>query len=180
MLNRLVKMAAVAAGGYFAMQLLNKKQHGALSSSIAESVNIKVPARTAYNQWTQFEEFPQFMENVHEVTQLDDTHLRWRASVGGVEKEWETEITEQIPDKRIAWRAISGARHAGVVTFHHIADNECRVMVQMDYAPDGAVEQLGDMLGGVRLQTRADLQRFKQMLESRGSETGAWRGTVSH
>lgn len=180
MLNRLVKLAAVAAGGYFAMQMLNKKQQGELNSSIAESINVNVPVSTAYNQWTQFEEFPKFMQNVHEVTQVDDTHLHWRASVGGVEKEWDTEITEQIPDKRIAWRAIRGARNAGVVTFHHITDTETRIMLQMDYAPDGPMEQLGNLLGAMRVQTKADLQRFKQMLEGRGSETGAWRGTVPH
>lgn len=176
-MNRLLKLAAVAAGGYFLTQKLSNKQTG-LSSSAVEFVHVNVPVRTAYNQWTQFEDFPKFMENVHEVRQVDDTHLHWRATVGGKEKQWDVEITEQIPDQRIAWRGVGGVKNAGVVTFHHISDDETRVMLQMDYQPEGLSEKLGDLVGAVKMQAKADLQRFKQMLESRGSETGAWRGSV--
>lgn len=180
MLTRIVAMAAVAAGGYFVSQQLKKNQGTTNSSSEQESIEVNVPVRIAYNQWTQFEDFPQFMESVHEIRQIDDTHLHWRATVGNKEEEWDAEITEQIPDKRIAWRATGGVKNAGVVTFHHISDNRTRIMLQMDYEPEGMDEKIGDALGAVRMETRANLKRFKQMLESRGSETGAWRGSVPH
>jgi len=138
-----------------------------------------VPVSTAYNQWTQFEDFPKFMATVQEVKQIDDTHLHWRALVGGKVKEWDSEITEQIPDKRIAWRSINGAPNSGVVTFHKISDNRCRVMLQMDYTPEGVVERVGDAVGAVKLTTKGNLKKFKSLLESRGHESGAWRGTVA-
>lgn len=148
-------------------------------ATIEESVDVEVPVRTAYNQWTQFEEFPRFMEGVRSVTQLDDTHLHWSAEIAGVAREWDAEITEQHPDERVAWRATTGAENAGVVTFHRLSDATTRVMLQLDFEPDGVVEQAGDKLGFVKRRAVGDLQRFKGFIEGRGSETGAWRGDVS-
>lgn len=176
MLNRVLTMAALAVGGMVLSKQLKKRSAG---SSVVESIQCNVPASTAYNQWTQFEEFPRFMDNVHEVRQLDDRHLHWRADVAGKEKEWDSEITEQIPDQRIAWRSMSGPRNAGVVTFHKISDNSCRVTLQMDYEPETVAEKAGDMIGAVRMQLASDLRRFKEMIEARGHETGAWRGTIT-
>jgi uncharacterized membrane protein len=147
-------------------------------STVEKSIEVNVPVNTAYNQWTQFEEFPQFMEGITEVKQLDETHLHWRAKIAGKEKEWDAEIAEQIPDQRIAWRSTSGALNAGVVTFHRIADNTTRIMVQMDYEPEGISESVGDATGVFSRRVSGDLERFKEFLESRGQETGAWRGNV--
>jgi len=147
-------------------------------STIEKSIDVNVPVHTAYNQWTQFEEFPRFMEGVEKVTQLDDKRLHWRANVGGKVEEWDANITEQIPDERIAWRNTTGAQNAGVVTFHRLADNKTRVMLQLEYDPKGFVENVGDMLGVVSTRVAGDLKRFKEFLESRGHETGAWRGEI--
>lgn len=147
-------------------------------SVIEKSIEINVPVNTAYNQWTQFEEFPKFMEGVKEVKQTDDTHLRWKADIAGKEKEWDAEITEQIPDERIAWRARDGAMNAGVVTFHRLSDKKSKVMLQMEYDPEGIVENVGDAVGVVSQRVLGDLERFKQYIENRGHETGAWRGSV--
>jgi uncharacterized membrane protein len=147
-------------------------------ASIQESIDVQAPLSTVYNQWTQFEEFPQFMEGVKSVTQLDDTSLRWVAEVAGKEKDWIAEITEQAPDLRVAWRAMSGAENAGVVTFHRIDDDTTRVTLQMDVDPEGIVETAGTALGFLERRVKGDLERFKEFIESRGSETGAWRGTV--
>jgi uncharacterized membrane protein len=147
-------------------------------SLIEKSIEINVPVRTAYNQWTQFEEFPRFMEGVKHVKQLDETHLHWKAEIGGKEKEWDAEITEQIPDTRIAWRSRDGAQNAGVVTFHRLSDSTSKVMLQMEYDPDGVLENVGDVTGMVSQRVVGDLERFKRYIESRGQETGAWRGTV--
>ena len=149
-----------------------------MSSTIEKSIDVEVPVRTAYNQWTQFESFPRFMEGVESVRQVDDTHLHWKASVGGKTLEWDAEISEQIPDKRIAWHSIQGARNAGVVTFHRLTDDKTRVMLQMDYEPQGIVENVGDFLGVMSGKTEGDLERFKDFIEERGVETGAWRGKV--
>jgi len=148
-------------------------------SMIEEGIEVTVPVRTAYNQWTQFESFPQFMEGVERVQQIDDRHLRWRANVGGVTREYDAEITEQIPDNRIAWRSTSGAKHAGVVTFHRLSDDRSRVMLQLEYEPEGATETVGDALGLLRRRVRGDLERFKEFIERRGTETGAWRGSIA-
>jgi uncharacterized membrane protein len=137
-------------------------------ATIEKSVEVEVPVRVAYNQWTQFEEFSKFMEGVREVRQLDDKTLRWRAQIGGRDEEWIAEITEQVPDERVAWRARAGKRNAGVVTFHRIAD----------YEPEGVVENVGDALGVVSRRVEGDLHRFKEFIESRGRETGAWRGEI--
>lgn len=147
-------------------------------ATIEKSIEVDVPVRIAYNQWTQFEAFPQFMEGVREVRQLDDKTLGWRAEIGGKDEEWIAEITEQVPDQRIAWRARSGKPNAGVVTFHRIADHRTRIMLQLDYEPEGAVESIGDALGVVSRRVEGDLQRFKEFIESRGRETGAWRGEI--
>ena len=148
------------------------------SSNVQASIDIEVPVASAYNQWTQFEEFPKFMEGVESVQQLDETHLRWRAAIGGKTLEWDAVITEQVPDQRIAWRSTTGAKNAGVVTFHPISTNSCRVALQLDYDPEGFIENIGDLLGFVGRRARGDLDRFKEFLEARGHATGAWRGEV--
>ena len=147
-------------------------------STIEQSIDVNVPVHTAYNQWTQFEEFPRFMERVEEVRQLDDRRLHWRANIGGRIEEWDAVITEQHPDERIAWKNTTGAPNAGVVTFHRLADNKTRIMLQMEYDPQGVVENLGDLLGMVSRRVANDLERFKAFIEARGHETGAWRGEV--
>jgi uncharacterized membrane protein len=147
-------------------------------SGIEKSIDVKVPVSTAYNQWTQFEDFPEFMEGIVEVRQVDDTHLHWVAEVGGKRKEWDAEITEQTPDQRIAWRSTSGAPNAGVVTFHHLEPNLTRIMLQLEYDPEGITENVGDAVGVMSLRVKGDLERFKEFIEARGSETGAWRGNV--
>jgi uncharacterized membrane protein len=148
-------------------------------STIEQSIDVEVPVRTAYNQWTQFEEFPKFMDGIREVRQLSDTRLLWKSEIGGVEETWEAEIDQQVPDMRIAWHSITGAKNAGVVTFHRLDDNRTRVMLQIDYEPKGVIENLGDAVGAVSLRVKGDLQRFKEFIETLGSETGAWRGTVT-
>jgi uncharacterized membrane protein len=147
-------------------------------SSIEKSVDVNTTARTAYNQWTQFEQFPNFMDGVISVQQMDNKRLHWRTNIGGIEKSFDTEITEQIPDKRIAWCSLSGAPNAGVVTFHSLNAETTRIMLQMEYEPDGIVENAGDMLGVASHRIMADLERFKEFIESRGTETGSWRGKV--
>jgi uncharacterized membrane protein len=146
--------------------------------TVLESIDVEVPVRTAYNQWTQFEEFPQFMEGIEEVRQKDDTHLHWRASIGGQTEEWDAEITEQIPDERVAWKAIEGQPNAGVVTFHRLGEDKTRVMVQMEWEDEGLVEKAGSALGFDSRRVKGDLERFKEKIEAQGHETGAWRGEV--
>src|SRR4051812_11410683 len=116
-------------------------------ASVTQSIDVNVPVRTAYDQWTQFEEFPRFMDGVKEIRQLDDRTLEWTASIGGQEETWTAEITEQEPDERVAWHAISGKQNSGVVTFHHIGENRSRVTLQMEWEPDGVVEKVGDAIG---------------------------------
>ena len=147
-------------------------------ANMEKSIDVEVPVRTAYNQWTQFEEFPRFMEGVEEIEQLDDKHLHWVAKIAGKREEWDAEITEQTPDQRVAWRSVAGNENAGVVTFHKLDDSKTRVMLQMDYKPEGVVESAGNALGFVGRRIEGDLERFKEFIESRGQETGAWRGSV--
>jgi uncharacterized membrane protein len=147
-------------------------------ASITESIDVQVPVRTAYNQWTQFEEFPLFMDGVQSVDQVDDTHLRWVAEAGSKQHAWTAEITEQHPDERVAWKAIEGHGNSGVVTFHRLGEMETRVTVQMEHETDGLLEQLGSALGVDNRRVKGDLERFKDLIESRGVETGAWRGEV--
>ena len=146
--------------------------------SIEKSVEVDVPVSTAYNQWTQFEEFPSFMNGVESVKQLDETHLHWVASIGGHREEWDAEITEQIPDERIAWKATSGKGNAGVVTFHKLDDNRAKIMLQLDWESEGMVEALGSMIGQDDRAVKGDLERFKELIEKQGSSSGAWRGEV--
>ena len=147
-------------------------------ATIEESVEVMVPVRTAYNQWTQFEQFPQFMEGVEQVKQLTDTKVHWVAEIAGQRREWDAEITEQVPDQRIAWRATEGAENAGVVTFHRLDEGKSRVMLQLNFEPDGMLEQAADKLGIVKTRAKGDMERFKKFIEQRGSEAGAWRGEV--
>ena len=147
-------------------------------ATIEKHIDVEVPVRAAYNQWTQFEEFPRFMEGVVEVRQVDERRLHWCAKVGGQEKVWDAEITEQIPDDRIAWRARSGAANAGVVTFHRISDGRTRIMLQLEYAPEGVIEKTADAIGVVSHRVEGDLLRFKEFIEQRGRETGGWRGEI--
>jgi uncharacterized membrane protein len=147
-------------------------------ASATKHVDVSVPVTVAYNQWTQFEEFPRFMEGVKEVRQLDDKRLHWQAEVAGKDESWNAEITEQLPDERIAWKSTSGARNAGVVTFHRLDDSKTRITLQMDYDPEGVVENVGAAVGVVDRRVQGDLERFKEFIEARGSETGAWRGEI--
>ncbi|RPH35035.1 SRPBCC family protein [bacterium] len=147
-------------------------------AKIEKSIDINVPVRTAYNQWTQFEEFPRFMEGIKEVQQMDNKRLHWRAEIAGKDKEWDAEISEQTPDRRIAWHSTTGVRNAGQVSFQPIDDNRTRVTLLMDYEPEGVVEKAGDAMGVVSGRVQGDLERFKEFIESRGAESGAWRGEI--
>jgi uncharacterized membrane protein len=148
-------------------------------STVTESVDVAVPVRTAYNQWTQFEEFPRFMEGVAEIRQVSDTMTHWRTEIAGVKREFDAKITEQLPDERVAWTSVGGATQAGVVTFHRLDESRTRVTVQMDFEPEGVVETAGDKLGVVDRRVKGDLKRFKEFIEGRGgAESGAWRGEV--
>ena len=147
-------------------------------STIEESIDIDVPVSAAYSQWTQFETFPRFMEGIERVEQLDDTHLHWVAEVGGSRREWDAEITEQHPDERIAWKALGQEGPDGVVTFHRLADDRTRVMVQMEYEPHGLKETAGSMAGSDARRVRGDLESFKEYIEQRGAATGRWSGDV--
>ncbi|MGW7101835.1 SRPBCC family protein [Streptomyces sp. NPDC054838] len=148
-------------------------------SKVEESIEVEVPVRTAYNQWTQFETFPHFMEGVERIDQRTDTLTYWVTKVGGAQREFEAEITEQIPDERVAWTTLGGeVKQAGVVTFHRLDDTTTKVMLQLDYDPDGFAENVGDKLGFVKHRITGDLKRFKQYIEARGQETGSWRGQV--
>ncbi|MGW0805061.1 SRPBCC family protein [Nonomuraea sp. NPDC002799] len=147
-------------------------------STIEHSEDVRVPVRVAYNQWTQFESFPEFMEGVESVKQLGDTRTAWVAEIAGVRREFEAEITEQHPDERVAWRTTDRPHQAGVVTFHRIDAETTRVTLQMEYDPEGLLETAGDWLQIVRMRVVGDMKRFKQFIESRGGETGGWRGEV--
>ncbi len=147
-------------------------------AEVTESIDVDVPVRSAYNQWTQFEQFPEFMDGVKQVDQLEDTRLHWVAEIAGRRKEWDAQITEQVPDERVAWTSTTGARNAGVVTFHRLDDARTRVTLQMDVEPEGPIESAGAALGALQSQVKGDLERFKKYLEERGQETGAWRGEV--
>lgn len=147
--------------------------------SVEKSVEVNVPVTTAYNQWTQFEEFPRFMEGVREVRQLDDSRLYWKAEVGGREKEWYARILEQEPDRVISWQSEQGARTGGYVSFEPIDGSTTRINLRMEYEPEDFVESAGDVLGFVSRQVQGDLDRFKEFVEARGQETGAWRGSIS-
>ena len=177
MLGRLVTIAGLAAGGYMLKKKMDQSSKG--ESFVEDTIEVDVPVRTAYNQFTQFEEFPQFMESVVRIRQLDDTHLEWRARVAGKEECWQSEITFQIPDKRIAWRSTTGPANSGDVSFEPLSDSRTRVNLRMSYRPPGLIEKVGDALGAVELELSRNLQNFKRFIEGRGVETGSWRGVVS-
>ena len=141
-------------------------------SAIEKSIEVNVPVYTAYNQWTQFEEFPQFMEGVKEVTQLDATRLHWKTEIAGQDKEWDAEITEQTADQRLAWTSRGGAIKGWVVTFHQLSDARSKVMLQLEYVPQGVAENVGDALGVVSLRVQGDLERFKEFIEKRWRASG--------
>jgi uncharacterized membrane protein len=148
-------------------------------SAVTESVDVSVPVRTAYDQWTQFEEFPRFMDGVEEVRQVSDTMTHWKVEISGVEREFDARITEQLPDERVAWTSTNGSHQAGVVTFHRLDDSHTRVTLQLDFQPQGISEKAADKLGIVDRRIKGDLKRFKDFIEGRGGvETGAWRGKV--
>jgi len=146
--------------------------------TIEESIEIEVPVSTAYNQWTQFESFPRFMDGIERVVQQGDRRLHWVAEVGGEKREWDAEITEQRPDERIAWKALDQNGPNGVVTFHRLDDSHTKVMVQMAHDPEGLKESMGSMLGLDSRRVKGDLESFKTFIESRAHETGAWRGEI--
>ena len=149
-------------------------------TTIEESIDIDVPVSVAYNQWTQFESFPTFMDGVESVEQRSDTELRWVAEVAGTRREWNAEITEQHPDHRVAWKALDQDGPDGVVTFHKLDDSRTRVMVQMDYSPEGLRESVGSMVGADDRRVRKDLDAFKDLIEQTGHETGGWRGNIEN
>jgi len=147
-------------------------------TTIEKSVDVKAPVRTAYNQWTQFESFPHFMSGVDKIEQTTPTRTHWRTTIGGVTREFDAEITEQHPDERVAWRSVDGPQHAGVVTFHRLDDRTTRVHLQMEYEPSTLTEKAGTALGVVGSRVQGDLERFRDFIENRDGETGAWRGEV--
>ncbi|MDB6026008.1 MAG: cyclase/dehydrase [Verrucomicrobiales bacterium] len=145
---------------------------------IEKSIEVNAPISTVYNQWTQFEEFPKFMEGIEEVQQLDDKRLHWKAKIAGKTKEWDAEIVEQVPDQRIAWRSIGGTKNSGRVSFIQADLNRTRITLQLGYEPEGALEKTAEALGLVSGRVEGDLKRFKEFIESRGTETGEWRGEI--
>lgn len=146
---------------------------------IEKTVDVNCPLRTVYNQWTQFEEFPRFMAGVKEVKQLDDTHQHWHAEIWGKDKEWDAEITEQVPDQRISWRSTTPeVPNAGTVRFEPVAPDKTRVRLTMEYEPKGIVENVGDAVGIFSARVQNTVEDFKKFIESRGQETGAWRGEI--
>lgn len=149
-------------------------------ATIEKSIAVEKPIQTVYNQWTQFEDFPEFMEGVEKVTQLDDTHLHWVAKIGPVEREWDAEIVQQIPDQAIAWRATDGSQNTGAVTFKSVAADTTEVTLELEFEPQGLTEKAGDALGFVSKRAEGDLKRFKSFIEEQGRETGAWRGEVNN
>jgi uncharacterized membrane protein len=147
-------------------------------AKIEKDLVVNVPVSVAYNQWTQFESFPEFMEGVKEVVQLDEKRLHWNAEVAGKDQEWDAEITDQVADRHIAWRSVTGAMNAGSVIFQPVGDGQTKVSLELTYEPDEAVEKVGDALGFLERRVGGDLERFKKFIESRGAPTGAWRGEI--
>ncbi|MQA63017.1 MAG: cyclase [Actinophytocola sp.] len=147
-------------------------------TSIQVSVDVARPVSTVYNQWTQFESFPQFMEGVDRVEQETDRRAHWETSIGGVKRDFDTEITEQHPDERVAWTSLEEPKHGGVVTFHRLDEGSTRVHLEMEYEPHSIPEKAGAAMGVVQQRVKGDLQRFKEFIETRDAETGAWRGDI--
>ena len=150
-----------------------------MTTTVEKTVTVEVPVHTAYNQWTQFEEFPQFMSGVEAVTQVDDATLHWVVEIGGVRREWDAAILEQVPDQKVAWAATQGTTNAGTVHFATCGPDQTAVTLHLEYDPEGMVEKTGDLLGVVERRAQSDLERFKTFIEERGTETGAWRGAVN-
>lgn len=153
-----------------------------MEGNLEESIEVNAPVRATYNQWTQFEDFPSFMEGVTSVTQIDDSHVHWVAEIGGRTKEWDAEITRQVPDEEIAWVGLGDPDNRGRVVFEEVLGEDdqdrTKVTMMLDYEPEGAVEQLGDALGVVRRRAQGDMVRFKELVEARGREAGGWRGEI--
>ncbi|MFN2489290.1 MAG: SRPBCC family protein [Actinomycetota bacterium] len=147
-------------------------------TTVRETIEVDVPISTAYDQWTQFEDFPRFMAGIDQVKQLDDTRLHWVADIGGQQREWDAKIVEQEPDRRVAWSATEGTANAGAVEFVPLSDSRTEIHLELDYAPEGLVEKAGAATGTVQRRAKKDLESFKDFIESRGAETGAWRGRV--
>jgi uncharacterized membrane protein len=147
-------------------------------TTVKSDVDVNVPISVVYNQWTQFESFPQFMDSIVRITQTDDTHTHWEVKIAGAEREFDTVITEQVPDERVAWKSTDGEAHSGVVTFHRLSEDQTRVSVQLDWKPEGFIEKAGALLQIDDIAIDRDLVKFKELIESNGFETGAWRGNV--
>jgi uncharacterized membrane protein len=147
-------------------------------SRITDHIDVDVPVTVAYDQWTQFESFPQFMEGVERVVQLDEKTLDWTASIAGKTKHWRAEIVQQEPDRLVSWRSLDGARNDGTVRFEALDAGTCRITLELDLEPDGPIEATGDALGFVSRRVKGDLERFREFIESRGEATGAWRGRI--
>jgi len=150
-----------------------------MTTRVEESILVNVPISTAYNQWTQFEDFPQFMGGITSVSHLSDDRLQWVAEIAGVKRQWEAKILEQVPDRKVAWAATSGATNAGEVRFEDVGGGQTSVRLFLEYEPEGLVEKVGDKLGIVEKQAQGDLDRFKAFIESEGYASGAWRGSVN-
>jgi uncharacterized membrane protein len=147
-------------------------------STIEKSIDVQVPVHTAYNQWTQFESFPEFMEGVEEVRQITDTRTHWKTKIAGAAREFDAEIVDQEPDQRIAWQTVQGPSQGGVVTFQPAGSDRTRVALAMEFSPEGTAEKIGDASKLVERRVEGDLKRFKEFIEARGTESGAWRGSV--
>ncbi|MEU6061207.1 SRPBCC family protein [Streptomyces sp. NPDC047097] len=148
-------------------------------STVKETIEVDVPVHTAYNQWTMFEEFPRFMEGVDEIRQIDDRHNHWKTSIGGVHREFDTEIVDQLPDERVAWRTVAGdTRQKGVVTFRKVDERHTRVELVMDVEPSGMAEKAADAVGILDRRVKGDMRRFKDYIETQGGESGGWRGRI--
>jgi uncharacterized membrane protein len=149
-----------------------------IMSAIDKSIVVNRPIKQVYNQWTQFESFPQFMEGVKEVRQIDNKRVHWHAEIAGVDREWDAEIRRQVPDQQISWRSVNGPRVTGVVMFEPVGAEQTRVMLRMDYEADGVLDKIGDIIGAIERRIEGDLERFKNFIEQRGRETGQWRGEI--
>ena len=147
-------------------------------ATIEQTVDVEAPIRTVYDQWTQFESFPEFLDEVESIVQIDDTHNRWTVKVGGATREFDAEIVDQHPDQRVAWRSVDGTTHAGAVTFEKLDESRTRVAARIDWQPESAVEKVGAAVGVDDRQVKADLERFRTFIVERGAETGAWRGDI--
>ena len=148
-------------------------------TTINDSVQVNVPVHTVYNQWTQFEDFPRFMNGVEEVIQLDDKRLHWRGEIWGKDVEWDSEITKQVPDQLIEWRSTGGLAHSGFVEFRPVSEDQTQVAVRIDYEPEGFAQNVGSAVGAASSHLHSGLRHFKEFIESRGKETGAWRGSIN-